>query len=95
MAHEDENNTGVAGDDLTTLDLHTIERRRLDTIARLLQHVVLTNLLSRQAELHADFNDAFDRKDLSASLDLALAHQQIENMLTDPTLFSCQIAGDA
>ena len=95
MAHEDENITGVVGDDLTTLDLHTIERRRLDTIARLLQHVALNNLIAHQAKLSADFNDAFDRKDLSASLDLALAHQQIENLLTDPSLFSCQIAGDA
>lgn len=98
MAHEDENNTGVAGDDLTTLDLWTVERRRIDTVARVMTQLTLIKLIEKRAEVYQSIVNSIVRPgDLVAreTQDLAAAALVIEDMLTDPTLFSTLIACEA
>ena len=101
MAHEDESNTGVAGDDLTTLDLWTVERRRIDTVTRVMTQLTLIKLIEKRAELYQSIVDApahaLIADDLGPSrttraLEAALL---IDDALTDPSLFNTLIACEA
>jgi hypothetical protein len=98
MAHEDENNTGVAGDDLTTLDLWTVERRRTDTVTRVMTQLTLIKLIEKRAELYQSCVNAFvhpGELDERETQDLAAKALAIDDVLADPSLFSTLIACEA